>query len=167
MTTSIEGAFGSRLFVRGFLLNNQLTDFSFVPAIDGQPVANRVEGGKRPRSSMAPMIVLDDKRQLKAVVGSPGGSNIISYVAWTIVGLLDWNMSPQDAVALPHVVNANGPTTLEQGTPAESLKAALEARGHEVRVGGLNSGLNAILVGANGRLLGGADPRREGVVLGE
>jgi len=165
MTTSIESAFGSRLMVRGFLLNNQLTDFSFAPEQDGRPVANRVEAGKRPRSSMAPTIVLNSDRTLRLVTGSPGGSRIINYVARSAMAVLDWDMDPQAAVSRPHVVSRNGTVDLEQGTPAESLKGALEARGHEVRVGALNSGLHAILV-SGGRLLGGADPRREGIAAG-
>jgi gamma-glutamyltranspeptidase/glutathione hydrolase len=165
MTTSIESAFGSRVMVRGFLLNNQLTDFSFAPERDGRPVANRVEARKRPRSSMAPTIVLNSDRTLRLVTGSPGGSRIINYTARSVMGVLDWGMDPQAAVSRPHVISRNGTVDLEQGTAAESLKAALEARGHEVRVRALTSGLHSILV-SGGKLIGGADPRREGAAAG-
>ena len=165
MTTSIESAFGSRLMVRGFLLNNQLTDFSFAPEQGGKPVANRVEAGKRPRSSMAPTIVLNPDRTLRLVTGSPGGSRIINYAARSVMAVLDWNMDPQSAVARPHVISRNGAVDLEAGTAAEGLKAALEARGHETHVRELTSGLHTILV-SGGKLYGGADPRREGTVGG-
>jgi len=165
MTTSIESAFGSRLMVRGFLLNNQLTDFSFAPERDGKPVANRVEAGKRPRSSMAPTIVLNPDRTLRLVTGSPGGSRIINYTARSVMAVLDWNMDPQSAAARPHVVSRNGTVDLEEGTAAEALKAALEARGHETNVRALTSGLHSILV-SGGKLYGGADPRREGIAAG-
>ena len=166
MTTTIETGFGSRIMVRGFLLNNELTDFSFRPAKDGRPIANRVQGGKRPRSSMAPTIVLGDGEPV-LLVGSPGGSRIIAYVAQTLVGVLDWGMNPQAAINIGHVVNRGGATDLEAGTGAVDLSEALIALGHEVRVRDLNSGLHAILIRPDGTLLGGADPRREGVVLGE
>ena len=166
MTTTIEDGFGARLMTRsGFLLNNELTDFSFLPAEEGRPVANRVEGGKRPRSSMAPTIVLDAEGKLYAVVGSPGGSQIIPYVAKTLVGLLDWKLDPQVAVDLPNFGSRNGPTELEAGTEAEGWKSELEARGHEVKLIDMNSGIQAIVVGADG-LTGGADSRREGVAIG-
>jgi gamma-glutamyltranspeptidase/glutathione hydrolase len=165
MTTSIESAFGSRMMVRGFLLNNQLTDFSFTPEQDGRPVANRVEAGKRPRSSMAPTIVLNPDRTLFLVTGSPGGSRIINYAARSVMAVLDWGMDPQSAVARPHVISRNGTVDIEEGTEAESLKATLEARGHETRVRALTSGLHTILV-SGGKLYGGADPRREGSVAG-
>ncbi len=129
MTTTIEDGFGARLMTAGgFLLNNELTDFSFVPEEDGKPVANRVEPGKRPRSSMAPTLVFDAFGRLYAVVGSPGGSQIIGYVARTLVALLDWKMDPQAAVDLGNFGSRNGPTELEKGTEAEGWKAALEAR---------------------------------------
>jgi gamma-glutamyltranspeptidase/glutathione hydrolase len=166
MTTTIEGGFGSRLMTKsGFLLNNELTDFEFAPVEDGRPVANRVEPGKRPRSSMAPTIVFDRDNKLHAVVGSPGGSQIIGYVAKTLVGLLDWKLDPQVAVDLPNFGSRNGPTELEAGTEAQNWKAALEAKGHEVRMIDMNSGIQAIVVGPNG-LTGGADSRREGVAIG-
>ena len=165
MTTSIESAFGSRVMVRGFLLNNQLTDFSFQPERDGKPVANRVEPGKRPRSSMAPTIVTRPDGKLRLVTGSPGGSRIINYTARSVMGILDWNMDPQYAVTRGHVVSRNGKVDLEEGTFWDELKVALEARGHDINVRSLTSGLHAILV-KDGRLFGGADPRREGVAAG-
>lgn len=168
MTSSIEGAFGSRVFVNGFLLNNQLTDFSFEPKdAKGRPVANRVEPGKRPRSSMAPTIVLGQNLRPLLVTGSPGGARIIGYTAGSIMGVLDWGLDPQEAVSLPHVQSRGGATELEAGTAAERLAPDLQARGHEVKIVDMTSGLHAIAIGPDGRLYGGADPRREGVALGE
>jgi gamma-glutamyltranspeptidase/glutathione hydrolase len=120
MTTTIEDGFGARIMTKGgFLLNNELTDFNFVPAVNGAPVANRVEPGKRPRSSMAPTLVFDAFGRLYAVVGSPGGSQIIPYVAKTIIALLDWRLDPQQAVDLANFGSRNGPTEVERGTEAE------------------------------------------------
>ena len=164
MTTTIENGFGSRLMVRGFLLNNELTDFSFATQEDGRPIANRVEPGKRPRSSMAPTIVLKDGAPV-LVTGSPGGSRIIGYVAQAVIAVLDWGLDPQQAVAAPHVLNRFGAMDLEAGTAAEALAAPLQAMGFETRIGDLNSGLHTIAIGE--RLSGGADPRREGVALGQ
>ena len=164
MTTTIETGFGSRVMTNGFLLNNELTDFARAPEVDGRPVANRVEGGKRPRSSMSPTIVLRDGVPV-LLVGSPGGSRIINYVANALVAMLDWEMDPQTAVSMGHVVNRNGATELEQDTGAAALSEALGALGHEVKTRPLESGLHAIRIDGDG-LTGGADPRREGVVLG-
>ena len=166
MTTTIEDLFGARVMVRGFMLNNELTDFSFRPEVDGRPVANRVEPGKRPRSAMSPTLVFDEAGRLRAVLGSPGGLRIIPYVAQTLVAMLDWDMDPQAAIALPHVGTVGGAAELERGTPAEALRAPLEALGHRVVVQPLPSGLQAIRVTPLG-LEGGADPRREGVALGD
>lgn len=164
MTTTIENAFGSRLMVRGFLLNNELTDFSFRTHKDGIPIANAVAPGKRPRSSMAPTIVLKDGKPVM-VVGSPGGSRIIGYVTKTIIAHLDWGMNVQEAVSLGHGVNRFGTFDLEKGSAMEGLAPDLETLGYKVKVRDLNSGLHAISLGES--LLGGADPRREGVALGE
>ncbi|MET3889901.1 gamma-glutamyltranspeptidase/glutathione hydrolase [Bosea sp. OAE506] len=167
MTTTIEDGFGARLMTAGgFLLNNELTDFSFMPEEDGKPVANRVEPGKRPRSSMAPTLVFDAFGRLYAVVGSPGGSQIIGYVARTLVALLDWKMDPQAAVDLGNFGSRNGPTELEKGTEAEGWKAALEAKGHEIRLVEMTSGIQAIVKTPEG-FVGGADGRREGVAIGD
>jgi gamma-glutamyltranspeptidase/glutathione hydrolase len=166
MTTTIEDAFGSRLMVRGFLLNNQLTDFSFLPEQDGKPVANRVEPGKRPRSSMAPTIVLQDGKPI-LTVGSPGGSSIINYVAVALIGVLDWRLDVQQALDLPHFGNRNtGAIELERGSALETLKPALEAMGHKVNAIDLTSGLHGIRIFAD-HLEGGADPRREGIAKGD
>lgn len=166
MTTTIEDGFGARIMTKsGFLLNNELTDFSFATTEDGKPIANRVEAGKRPRSSMAPTMVLDGSGKLYAVVGSPGGSLIPNYVAKTLVGILDWKLDPQVAADLPNMGSRNGPTELEAGTEAEAWKAALETKGHEVKLIDQNSGIHAIVVTPAG-LVGGADSRREGVAIG-
>ncbi|WP_287880303.1 gamma-glutamyltransferase [Aquitalea sp.] len=166
MTSSIEDQFGSRLMVKGFLLNNQLTDFSFRPDEDGTPVANRVEAGKRPRSSMSPTLVFNDRGQFVLATGSPGGSQIIGYVSQTLLGLLDWKLDPQQAVSLPHYGNRNGDTELEENRGLASSMAALRALGHTVQEVEMTSGLSAIVRTAHG-YAGGADPRREGVVLGD
>ncbi|MGA9412016.1 MAG: gamma-glutamyltransferase [Roseobacter sp.] len=164
MTTTIENAFGSRLMVRGFLLNNELTDFSFRSHAGGVPIANRVEPGKRPRSSMAPTVVMKDGAPVLAI-GSPGGSRIIGYVAQSIVAHLAWGLDVQQAVSLPHAVNRFGIYDVEVGTAAESLVAPLTDMGYEVNARALTSGLHAISIG--GVLKGGADPRREGIALGD
>ena len=168
MTTSIEDAFGARQMVKGFLLNNQLTDFSFSPSDkDGTLIANRVQAGKRPRSSMAPVLVFDGKGQLNMVVGSPGGSRIIGYVAQTLVNLIDWQMSPLAAVNAAHFGSRNGPKTeVEKGSALAAQIPALKAMGHDAVEGEMTSGLAAIVKTADG-YLGGVDARREGVVLGD
>ncbi|WP_334063945.1 gamma-glutamyltransferase [Limimaricola cinnabarinus] len=164
MTTTIENGFGSRLFVRGFLLNNELTDFSFATHDEGRPIANRVEPGKRPRSSMAPTIVMQGDAPA-LVVGSPGGSRIIGYVAQAIVNWADWGMDVQQALAAPHLVNRFGTFDLEAGTEAEALEGPLQEIGFETNIRDLTSGLHAIEIGET--LRGGADPRREGIALGD
>lgn len=165
MTTTIENGFGSRLMVDGFLLNNELTDFSFVPEVDGKPVANAIEPGKRPRSSMAPTIVLKDGKPVLAV-GSPGGSRIIPYVAKTLIAWLDWEMDIQQAIELPHLANRFGTYDLEKGTAAEKFAEPLEKLGFTVNIRDLNSGLHGIEITPEG-LQGGADTRREGLAIGE
>ncbi|MCK8781526.1 gamma-glutamyltransferase [Rhizobium sp. NTR19] len=165
MTTTIESGFGSQLMTNGFLLNNELTDFSF-KTHDGQfPIANRVEPGKRPRSSMAPTIVMKDDKPLLAI-GSPGGSQIIGYVAQALIAYVDWGMPVEEIVAQPHLINRFGTYYIEAGTEAEKLAEPLKALGYEVKAGEMNSGLHAIEITDNG-LAGSADPRREGVALGD
>ena len=165
MTSSVENAFGSRQMVAGFLLNNQLTDFAFSPQKDGSAVANRVEPGKRPRSSMAPTIVLRDGKPVYAL-GSPGGSSIIPYVANTLIALIDWKLDIQAAIALPHLLNRFGTYELEAGTAAERFAPDLEALGYKTKVSDQNSGLHGITITPEG-LTGGADPRREGLAVGD
>lgn len=170
MTTTIERAFGSRLMVRGFLLNNQLTDFAFIPRRDGRPVANAVAPGKRPRSSMSPTLVFDADGKLFATVGSPGGSRIITYVTKALIGLLDWKLDMQAAIDLPNHANRNGATELEKNTPVVEHADALRKLGHTVKFSALVSGLHGIRVvrGSSGDGYdGGADRRREGVALGD
>jgi gamma-glutamyltranspeptidase / glutathione hydrolase len=166
MTTTIEDAFGSRQMVRGFMLNNQMTDFSFLPEENGIPVANRIAPGKRPRSSMTPVMIFDANNHLVGIIGSPGGSAIINYVAKTIVGIIDWKLNIQQAIDLPNFGSRNGPTELEQGTELENISIALKAMGHEVKVMEMNSGLHGIFKTKNG-WQGGADPRREGIARGK
>jgi len=154
----------------GFFLNNQLTDFSFQPERDGAPVANAVAAGKRPRSSMSPTIILDDAERLRFALGSPGGPLIIDFVARAITGLIDWKMTPAEAVAMPHVVNMNGVTQLESASGVAGQAERLKAMGHEVNVRRITSGLHALAVEWRGNervITGGADPRREGVVRGD
>ena len=175
MTTTIEDAWGSRLMVNrgkgltgGFLLNNQLTDFSFEPAgIDGKPVANRVEPGKRPRSSMAPVLVFDKATgQLLISAGSPGGAMIIHFTAKTLYGMLNWGLNAQQAINLPNFGTLGGPLYVEQGGFPEFTLTALRARGHTVNEAPMPSGLQAIMRTSTG-YFGGADQRREGLVLGD
>lgn len=165
MTSSIENVFGSGLMVGGFLLNNQLTDFSLAPTQHGYLVANRVEGGKRPRSSMAPMMVFDEQGSLLLVIGSPGGSRIINYVAQSIIAVLDWKLDVQQAINLPRSTHRNDYLALEKGTELASQAGVLEDMGYKVQLQDLNSGLHAIMLGTNA-LQGAADPRREGLAAG-
>ncbi len=172
MTTTIEDGFGARQMVRGFLLSNELTDFSFAPVdASGAPIANRVQAGKRPRSSMAPTLVFDKATGgLLMSGGSPGGALIIHYTAKTLYGVLNWGMLPQQAINLPNFASLNGPTMLEEKRFPAATVDALKARGHELREVNMTSGLQAITRGqAHGQSLwlGGADPRREGVVMGD
>jgi len=167
MTATIEGAFGSGLWVAGFLLNNELTDFSFLPADrEGRPIANRVEGGKRPRSSMAPTIVLDAAGELEAVLGSPGGNRIILYVVKALIALVDWNMDARACAALLNFGSRGGPVEIEFAGSAAWHALRLRARGHRIAPDLMTSGLH-IIVRRNGHLEGSADPRREGVALGD
>jgi gamma-glutamyltranspeptidase/glutathione hydrolase len=165
MTSSIENGFGARLMTGGFLLNNQLTDFSFTPDKDGVGVANRVEPGKRPRSSMSPTIILRAGKPVFAL-GSPGGSSIIPYVTRTIIALVDWKQDIQQAISLPHMTNRFGTYDLEAGTAAAGMAKDLEALGFKTAVKEQNSGLHGVAILPNG-LEGGADPRREGVAVGD
>ncbi|HEY7787093.1 MAG TPA: gamma-glutamyltransferase [Casimicrobiaceae bacterium] len=166
MTTTIENGFGSRLMTEaGFLLNNELTDFSFVPVDNGIRVANRVEAGKRPLSSMAPTIAYDRAGRVAIITGSPGGTAIIEYVVKTLLAIIDWKLDPQAATALPNFGSRNGPTELEQDTAVVALAPKLRALGHEVRVIEETSGVQAI-VRTRAGWIGGADPRREGLVMG-
>ena len=171
MTTSVEDAFGARQMVDGFMLNNQLTDFSFDSQDADGPIANRVQAGKRPRSAMSPTLVFDKgTHQLVLATGSPGGSAIINYVAKVLVGTLDWKLDVQQAISLPNMGSRNGPTEIEAGRVAPAVIEQLTARGHQVRQGEQNSGLQGIqrrVVGGKPQWFGGADPRREGVVLGD
>ena len=165
VTTTIEQGFGSTLMTDGFLLNNELTDFSFTTHSDGKPIANRLEPGKRPRSSMSPTIVLKDG-QPYMVVGSPGGSRIIGYVTKVLIAHLEWGMGIQQAISLPNRVNRFGTYDLEAGTSAERFESALTDMGFEVSIRDLNSGIQGIVI-EEGVLKGGADPRREGVAMGD
>ena len=172
MTTTVEAAFGSHVMVQGFLLNNQMTDFSFIPEENGQPVANRVQPGKRPRSAMAPTLVFDRQSgELLATLGSPGGSQIIEYVSKSLVAMLDWQLDPQAAISLPNFGSRNGATELESGLFSPTLKQALKDKGHALSEIEMTSGIQAIVRtrDAQGKVMlsGGADPRREGEALGD
>jgi gamma-glutamyltranspeptidase/glutathione hydrolase len=167
MTSTIENGFGAQVMVRGFLLNNQLTDFSFVPEVDGVPVANRVQAGKRPRSSMAPLLVFErGSGRFEMALGSPGGPVIIAYVAKSLIAALDWQLDLQQAIALPNFGSRNGPTELEQGRASETLVRALRERGHELSIAPMTSGAQGIQRRGSG-WFGAADPRREGVAAGD
>ncbi len=165
MTTTVEFAFGSHLMAGGMVLNNQLTDFSFLPVRDGRPVANAVAPGKRPRSSMTPTIVFDDNGEVWAAVGSPGGPAIIGYVVKTLIAMIDWGMNPQEAIEFPNAVYPRGEPILEEEGFDAQIVEGLKAKGHAVAVRGLNSGVHAFKVLPDGSYQGGADPRREGAWL--
>ena len=169
MTATVESMFGSRLMVEGFMLNNELTDFSIIPRDgEGRLVANRVQGGKRPMSSQTPTIIFDQQNKPVLIIGSPGGASIINYVTQTVINVLDWNMDMQAAISAPHVLSRNGPALIEEGTDAEQLVEPLKALGHDVEVVTLMSGLHGIRLryqqDGTRSLEGGADPRREGYV---
>lgn len=167
MTTSVEAAFGSHLMVKGFLLNNHLTDFSFIPREQGKPVANRVQPGKRPLSAMAPTLVFSQASgELVASLGSPGGSQIIGYVNKALIGLLDWQLDPQQAAGLPNIGSRNAGTEVEAGLASPALIRQLAAWGHEVTPMIMTSGMQIIQRSGEG-WSGGADPRREGVAVGD
>ena len=165
MTSTIENSFGSRLMTKGgFLLNNQLTDFSFLSKKNGKKIANRIEPNKRPRSSMSPTIIFKDNKP-EIIVGSPGGSNIIGYVVNSIISLIDWKMNAQEAVSLPHGLNKFGTFYLEKNSKIAKLKPELEKMGYLVKLKNFNSGLNIIQI-KKGAIYGASDPRREGVAIG-
>lgn len=165
-TTTIEAPFGAQIMLRGFLLNNELTDFSPEPEANGKKIANRVEPGKRPRSSMSPTLVLDRDRRLVLAVGSAGGSRIIGDVLHTVIGVLDWDLPVAAALAQPRMNNRNGPTELELGMWPASVVDGLRGLGHQVQVRGHEGGLAGIRRSGDG-WEGGADPRRDGVSRGE
>ena len=164
MTTSVEAPFGSHLMAGGMILNNQLTDFSFLPEENGKPVANAVAPGKRPMSAMDPVIVLTKAGNFYAALGSPGGSRIIGYVTESLIAVLDWKMDMQQAINLPRFLDRNGPLEIEEGTSLEKLIPQLKQLGHQVREERTHSGLQGIMMTPTG-LVGGADPRREGKVI--
>ena len=166
LTASVESVFGSGRMAGGMFLNNQLTDFSFKAKDEnGSLIANRVEPSKRPRSSMSPTIVLDKHGDFLMATGSPGGSSIIAYNAKTIIGILDWGLSPQQAIDLPNVVARKGKVRVEKSRASDELIDGLRAYGHEVKESaGENSGFSLIMRHPDGRLEGGVDPRREGTI---
>jgi len=167
MTTTVESVLGAQMMAKGFVLNNQLTDFSFIPERDGKKVANAPAAGKRPMSSMAPSIVFDKNGKFLMAIGSPGGPAIIPYVAQTLLAMLDGGLDPAHAVALPHFVMAGGPLQLEKDTPLAALAPRLTQMGYEVRAASVEtSGLHIVERVANG-YIGAADPRREGVAIGD
>jgi len=167
MTTSVESVFGAEIMTKGFMLNNTLTDFSFQPVREGKPVANAPAPGKLPLSAMSPTIVFDKDGGFLASVGSPGGPAIIDYVSQILIGLLDAKMTVKDAIAMPHEINMNGPTLLEASPNSEALAAQLTAMGHIVQVPRIEgSGLHGIQK-VKGGYVGAADPRRDGIALGD
>lgn len=163
MTSTVEGPFGSHLMAGGFILNNELTDFSMLPEINGKKIANRVEPNKRPMSSMTPTIIFKDN-ELYALTGSPGGTSIINYVTKSVLGIIDWNLEPDEIVELPHYMNKGNYTELEKDSVIENLKSKLESKGHPVRVLRKRSGLHLAVKKEDG-FIGSADPRREGLVI--
>ena len=163
MTSTVEGPFGSHLMAGGFILNNELTDFSMLPEINGKKIANRVEPNKRPMSSMTPTIIFKDN-ELYALTGSPGGTSIINYVTKSVLGIIDWNLEPDEIVELPHYMNKGNYTELEKDSVIENLKSELESKGHPVRVLKKRSGLHLAVKKEDG-FIGSADPRREGLVI--
>ena len=169
LTSTIESVFGSGLMVNGYYLNNELTDFNIVPDLDGVPTANRVEGGKRPRSSMSPTIVLSPDGKIRLAVGAAGGATIIAQVAKTIIGVIDWDLRAQDAIALPVIFAPGGDVVfVEKGTSHEAMVPALTALGHaDIRIRAPGFKANAVewIGGANGRWVGAADPRSEGAAV--
>jgi gamma-glutamyltranspeptidase/glutathione hydrolase len=165
ITTTIESVAGSGLAINGAFLNNELTDFDIVPVSDGHLTANRVEGGKRPRSSMSPTIVYGPDGKLRLAIGAAGGSTIIAQVAKALVAVIDWKMSAQDAIALG-LIFAPGPVIAEKGTQLDAMVPALEAMGHKIILSTLGVKANAVEI-VHGRLDGGADPRSEGAVIAQ
>ena len=167
MTTTVESIFGSGRMVHGFFLNNQLTDFSFSPVqAGGRPAANAVAPGKRPRSAMAPVMVLDNQGRLVAALGSPGGPAIISYNLKALTGVFDWGLPLQEAFDLPNMVARNGSFSSEEALYAPGVVDGMKALGLEIRPGSSeNSGLHGVLV-RDGKLYGAADRRRDGVAKG-
>ncbi len=166
LTASVESIFGSTRMAGGMFLNNQLTDFSFRPEDDnGKPIANRIQAGKRPRSSMSPTIVLDEKGEFLMAAGSPGGNSIIAYTAKTLVAVLEWDLSPQQAIELPNLVARGAKVRIEKGRASDALIEGLKQFGYDVQArSGENSGLGVIYRNEHGELEGGADPRREGTI---
>lgn len=166
LSTTIEDVFGAKIMAGGFMLNNELTDFAFVPQVNGRPVANAPHGGKRPLSSMTPVIVFAPDGKFYAALGSPGGTRITAYVAKALSALIDGGLPMAQAVAEPHYLNRNGMTELEKGTPLEKLAPRLAGMGHKITIRQLESGLNGIRRSGDG-YSGGSDPRREGLALGD
>jgi gamma-glutamyltranspeptidase / glutathione hydrolase len=168
LTTTIENAFGARIMAAGFLLNNELTDFSFRPKdAAGLDIANAVGPGKRPRSSMAPTIIFGPDGKVKAVLGSPGGSRIILYVLKAAIAMIDWKADAQSAAEMANFGSRNGPFEIEASMAGPMPGLYMKARGHEVTSPEMTSGLHIIVRRADGTLEGGADPRREGVARWE
>ena len=170
MTATVESAFGSRVMAGGFILNNEMTDFSLIAERDGLPVANRIEPGKRPRSSMSPTFVLDANQRAVMAIGSPGGNSIIAYVTQTIISVLDWDMDMQQAIDQPHFLTRGGTVYLERDSKITDLARGLSKKGHQVKTRTINSGLHGIIIHYEDqevRYEGGADKRREGVVISD